>query len=285
VAIAIWLMLWYGTFGVVEYGVSTLGLITIVFVVAALKLHPHWPAVARGALPSLPTHQKSQYWFLAVSIVGATVSPYLFNFYSSGAVEDGWDESHLWPNRITATLGMGFGGAVSVAVLVAAACTLHLSGIQPDHYAQVAEIVTRPLGRPGYWLFAVALFIACFGAALELSLDIAYVYAQTFGWSWGANKRPHEAARFAMVFTLFVFAASLIILFGAPPIKLTMFSMAISVVVLPLVAIPFLVLMNDRQFVGEHRNGWLANAFVFAFVIVAFVMAVVAIPLQIFGGS
>jgi Mn2+/Fe2+ NRAMP family transporter len=200
-------------------------------------------------------------------------------------VEDHWDESNLWPNRITATLGMGFGGAVSIAVLIGAACALHPSGIQPDHYEQVAQIVTRPLGRPGYWLFAAALFIACFGAALELSLDIAYVYAQTFGWSWGENKRPYEAARFAMVFTIFVFAASLIMLFGVDPIKLTMFSMAISVVILPLVAIPFLVLMNDRQFVGEHGNGWLANAFVFAFVIIAFVMAVVAIPLQIFGGT
>src|ERR1043166_6285279 len=82
VAFVLWLLLWYGTFGAIEYGVSTLGLITLVFVFAALKLHPDWPAAARGMLPTLPQHDKPQYWFLVVSIIGATVSPYLFNFYS-----------------------------------------------------------------------------------------------------------------------------------------------------------------------------------------------------------
>jgi Mn2+/Fe2+ NRAMP family transporter len=285
VAIVIWLVLWLGSFGTIEYGVSTLGLVTLVFVVAAIKLHPEWSAAARAALPTFPHHDKPQYWFLAVSIFGATVSPYLLNFYSSGAVEDEWDESDLWPNRVTSALGMGFGGMVSIAVLIGAACVLHPRGIHVDSYEQVAQIVTQPLGKWGYWIFCIALFIACFGASLELSLDIAYVYAQTFGWSWGENKKPYEAARFSAVFSIFVFAASILMLAGIDPIKLTMFSMAVTAIVLPVVILPFLVLMNDKQFVGEHRNGWFANTFVFALVMLSFVIALVAIPLQIMGGS
>ena len=46
-------------------------------------------------MPSLPQHDSARYWFIAVSILGATISPYLFLFYSSGAVEDKWDESYL----------------------------------------------------------------------------------------------------------------------------------------------------------------------------------------------
>src|SRR5205085_1940726 len=94
-AIVVWVLLWKGNFSVIEYGVSLLGLITVVFVVAAIKAGPEWAAAGRGLAPALPRHDKAHYWFLAVSILGATISPYLFNFYSSGAIEDDWDEKYL----------------------------------------------------------------------------------------------------------------------------------------------------------------------------------------------
>ena len=50
-------------------------------------------------------------------------------------------------------------------------------------------------------------------------------------------------------------------------------------------ATPFLVVMNDRHYVGDHGNGWFANAVVFFAITMAAVLAVVAIPLEIFGGS
>jgi Mn2+/Fe2+ NRAMP family transporter len=170
-------------------------------------------------------------------------------------------------------------------VLICAACVLYPRGIRVDSYEQVALIVTHPLGRWGYWIFAAALFIACFGAALELSLDLGYVYAQTFGWRWGENEQPANAARFSVTFTLVIAAAAMLIAVGLDPLKLTMFSMAVTTLVLPLVVIPFLVLMNDERFVGEHRNGWLSNTVVFVVILLAFVLAGAAIPLEIFGGS
>jgi Mn2+/Fe2+ NRAMP family transporter len=257
----------------------------VVFVVAACKAHPHWPAVAKGLLPTLPAHEKATYWFLAVSILGATISPYLFNFYSSGAVEDEWDESHLMPNRITAFLGMGFGGTISVAVLIAAAVTLHPRGIEVTRYEQVALITSIPLGKWGYYLAAIGLFIACLGATLEIGLDISYVCSQAFGWNWGENQKPADATRFSTVFTAFIFLSSLLIFIGVDPLKLTVFSMAVTTVILPLIVLPFLVLMNDKNYVGEHTNGRLGNTVVFLVIVLAALLAIVAIPLEIMGGS
>ena len=37
-----WIILWKGTFGVIENGVSLLGLVTVVFAVAAVKAHPDY---------------------------------------------------------------------------------------------------------------------------------------------------------------------------------------------------------------------------------------------------
>ncbi|TIV89763.1 MAG: divalent metal cation transporter, partial [Mesorhizobium sp.] len=75
------------------------------FVVGAVMLKPGWGQVAAGAIPTVPNHDAANYWFMAVSILGASISPYLFMFYSSGAIEDRWDESYLGANRAIAAMG------------------------------------------------------------------------------------------------------------------------------------------------------------------------------------
>jgi Mn2+/Fe2+ NRAMP family transporter len=285
VAVLVWLLLWNGKFSVIEYGVSFLGLITVVFVVAACKAHPHWSEVAKGLLPTLPSKDRATYWFLVVSILGATISPYLFNFYSSGAVEDEWDESYLTVNRITAAAGMGFGGLISAGVLIAAGAVLYPLHIDFDRYEQIALLVSGPLGMWGYYLLGAGLLVACLGAALELSLDMSYVYAQGFGWNWGENLRPQDATRFSCVYTVLIFTACIPIALGLDPLRLTMYAMAITALVLPLVVLPFLVLMNDPHYVGEHRNGRLGNGMVFFVIVTASVIALVSIPLVIVCGK
>jgi Mn2+/Fe2+ NRAMP family transporter len=138
-------------------------------------------------------------------------------------------------------------------------------------------------GRRGFYLFVAALAIACLGAALELSLATGYSIAQAFGWNWGENLEPRKAARFAAGYSGFIALAALLVLTGIEPMKLTLFSMAITAVVLPLSVAPFLVLMNDRRFMGEQVNGRLSNAVVVFTVGLAAVIAIVAIPLEIFG--
>ena len=284
VAFAIWSLIWFGSFGIIENGISVLGLITLVFVFATFKLHPSLTQIGTGLLPTLPKEDTAHYLFLVVSILGALISPYLFYFYSSGAVEDKWDESHIGVNRAVAGLGMSFGSIVSLGLLIVAAVVLKPKGIQVDSYEQAALMLTEPFGYWGFILFAASLGIACFGAALEVTLDTAYIVAQAFGWNWGENLKPKEAARFTFVYTVFVFLASLLMVFGVDPLQLTLFSMAITAVILPPVIIPFLVLMNDELYVGKYRNGWISNSVVIFTIVLAFVLAIVAIPLEILGG-
>jgi Mn2+/Fe2+ NRAMP family transporter len=283
VALVAWLLLWKGTFGLVEKGSSLLGLVSLVFLIGAWKLHPPLAPIAAGLTPSLPAHDPARYGFLAVSILGASVSPYLFFFYSSGAVEDEWDEGYLAVNRLSAGLGMAFGGILSAAVVVVAAMVFMPRGIQIERYEQVALLLTDPLGRWGFILFVATLAVTCLGATLEISLEMAYLVAQGFGWRWGESLKPREAARFSLVYTLVIPAAAALMLVGIDPLKLTNFSMALTAVSLPVTVVPMLILMNDPQYVGERGNGWISNAAVLAVSVVACVIALVAIPLQLFG--
>jgi Mn2+/Fe2+ NRAMP family transporter len=268
---------------VVEKGASLLGLVTIVFVIGALKLHTPLGEVGARVVPSLPEHDPAKYWFMAVSILGASVSPYLFYFYSAGAIEDEWDESYLGVNRLIAGLGMGFGGLVAIAVLAGAAMVFHQRGIEIERYEQIPLMLAQPLGRWGFILFVASLGIACFGAALEIALQIAYLVAQGFGWKWGENIKPGQAARFSLIYTIAAVLAGLVIFTGIDPLKLTIFSMALTALSLPVTVVPLLIIMNDREYLGDNVNHWIANAAVLFVSVLACVVALVAIPLQIMG--
>jgi Mn2+/Fe2+ NRAMP family transporter len=269
---------------VIENGVSLLGLVTVAFIVGAIKLHPDYGQVAHGLIPTLPRDDAAHYWFIAVSVLGASISPYLFFFYSSGAIEDEWDVSYLATNRAIAGIGMGFGGFLSLAVLVLAALIFHPHHTEVEHYQQLPQLLTPVLGRAGFWLVIASLVIACLGATLEIALALAYLVAQGLGWTWGENVRPREDARFCLMYTALVFAASLFSLAGADPLQMTQISMSLTAASLPIGVLPFLILMNDKQYLGGHTNSVVGNVVVMGICIVAAVLAVISIPLQIVGG-
>ena len=285
VGLLAWGLVWYGTFSVIENGVSLLGLITVAFLIAALQLGPDWHALRSGLVPTLPDKQPAHYWFIAVSILGASVSPYLFYFYSSGAIEEKWDATYLGSNRAVAAVGMGFGGFLNIAVLVVAALVLAPRGVSVEKYEQLPLLLTAPWGRLGLALFAAALFITCLGATTEIALALAYQIAQGFGWNWGEDLAPRDDARFSLTYTVTLVLATLLVLVGLDPLKLTTISMALTAASLPVSIIPFLVLMNDRGYLGEHTNGWLGNLSILVVCILASVVALVSIPLEIAGGS
>jgi Mn2+/Fe2+ NRAMP family transporter len=285
VAIALWLFLFLGTFALIEKGFSLLGLITLCFVVATVLLHPPWSEVARGIVPSLPEDNQSQYWFIAVAILGASISPYLFLFYSSGAVEDKWDESDLAANRVTAGFGISFGGVVAVSALVVATLVFHDRGLmEVASFDQIGLILTPVFGFWGFVLLAASLGIACFGAALEVALEQGYLLAQGLGWNWGKDLKPADDPGFTLTYTVAIVFAAVPMIAGLDPLKLTIFSMALTAMSLPLAVVPFLFLMNDKRYVGEHTNGWISNLAVLLIIALGFVLAVVSLPLQIFGG-
>ncbi|HWS71772.1 MAG TPA: divalent metal cation transporter, partial [Thermoanaerobaculia bacterium] len=237
------------------------------------------------AIPTLPSHDPAKYWFIAVSIIGAVIAPYLFYFYSSGCVEDKWDESYVPVNRAVAVIGMGFGSVIALGAIVVAAMVLAPRGIGMSDYHQAALMLTDALPFWGYVLFAVSMGIACLGAALEVALSLAYSTAQTFGWNWGEDLDPKFDARFSLVYTVGIAIATMIIALGVDPLKLTLLTMALNAAVLPFVVLPFLLLMNDRKLLGKHANGFISNAVVIVLTVVAFVLAIVSIPLTIAGGS
>jgi len=133
-------------------------------------------------------------------------------------------------------------------------------------------------------LFALALGVGCFGAAIEITLNGGYVLAQSFGWRWGADKKRRDTSRFAAAFSLVLILATALALTGVDPLRVTLISVALTVVIMPLVVLPFLVLMNDDRYVKDHTSSALGNGALAVLTVAGAIMAIIVIPLEILGG-
>lgn len=274
VAFGTWLLLWTARFDLLQRLVSVLGLTSLVFLGVAVSLAPSWSALAAGLVPHVPTASAARWGFLAAVMLGASISPFLFHSYTSRDAGK------------AASLGsIGLGTLLSIATLVVAAGVLGGHGaVRLEDYRQLPAMLAQPLGRWGFRAFVAALGFGCYGAAAEVALVSAHLVAQTLGWNFGERERPRQNARFAIVYTLAIVVASIVVLAGVDPIDLTLVAMAATSLTLPIAVFPFLVLMNDDGFLGARTNKLAGNVVVAAIVALAVVLSIVTIPLEIRGG-
>lgn len=189
-ALFVWIIVWAARFAVIENGPALLGLIVLSFIVAIMALGAPTPSLVSTLWrPALEPGEPAEYFFLVAGILGATISPYLLHFYSSGAREDKWDEGYLGVNRITAIAGMGFGSISSIAVVVLAAMVLGPLNITVGTLGEMGIMMAKPFGITGSILFAITLFTVCLGAALEGLLSLSFMVSQGLGLGRGRAAR------------------------------------------------------------------------------------------------
>lgn len=282
----VFLMAWRAPFDWIENGPAIFGLLTLSFVVAIFVLGG-LPRTAFVTLwrPAIGQGELADYFYLAAAIFGSTISPYLLHFYSSGAREEGWSGRSLLLNRTTSILGMGFGSLGSIALVILATLVLLPHHLNASTLGEIGLAMATPFGKVGMFLFTIVLLVTCLGAALEVVLAVSYNIAQGAGWEWGENKKPVEAARFNLTIIIFLLIALAIGLLGFDPLQMALFASTVIALFLPLSLLPFLVLMNDPQYLGARTNGRLTNVAVMAILLIAFVVAIISLPLVILTGG
>jgi Mn2+/Fe2+ NRAMP family transporter len=286
-ALIVFGFVWRAPFAIIENLPSLLGLVTLTFWAAAFAQPERIDENLLATLtrPTFETNETAAYLFLVAGILGAVISPYLMFFYSSGAGEEQWSRRSLGQNRTTAVLGMTFGSTTAIALMLIAALYLAPRNILGITLPELGIAMAEPLGKAGAMLFATALFVTTLGGALEASMATSYNVAQGFGWEWGEDKAPYDAPRFNLLLILILVVALVVGILGADPLTLALLGSAFTALVLPISLGPFLVLMNDRTYLGDKVNGKLSNIALVGVLILAFVVAVVSMPLLILSGG
>ncbi|HEV7741797.1 MAG TPA: Nramp family divalent metal transporter [Pseudolysinimonas sp.] len=286
-AFGVWIVIWRAKFSMLENATGLLGLSLIVFAVAVFMLMPDWGALAQQTFtPSLPSgEQPATYWYYAIALFGAAMTPYEVFFFSSGAVEEGWKRKDLGQARMNVLVGFPLGGILSLAIAACAAIVLLPQAIAVTSLSQVVLPVVQAGGTIAFCFVVVGILAATFGAALETTLSSGYTIAQYFGWSWGKFRRPAKAARFHIVMIAGLLASMAILATGVDPILITEYSVVFSAVALPLTYIPILIIANDREYMGSDVNGRAANGLGLVYLVVILIASIAAIPLMIITGA
>ncbi|WEH38344.1 divalent metal cation transporter [Streptomyces sp. AM 2-1-1] len=283
VGLAVWLVIWRTRFETMERVFGLVGLALVVFVVAVFRLDPAWGSVLHQVThPQVPSGEGlPTYFYYAIALFASAMTPYEVFFFSSGGIEEKWKREDLVTARMNVFIGFPLGGLLALAIMTAAALLLHPAGIAVEHLSQVVLPVGYALGKLGLGLALIGVFAATFGAALETALSSGYTVAQYFGWTWGKTAAPRTASRFHAVVIVALVAGMMLVLTGVDPIMVTEYSLVFAAVALPLTYLPILVVANDPEYMGEARNGLVANLLGGVYLVVILVAAVAAVPLMI----
>ncbi|MBU5423962.1 Nramp family divalent metal transporter [Cellulomonas hominis] len=285
-ALAVWLVIWRARFSVMENVTGLLGLCLVVFAVALFLLGPDWGALVDQAVaPHVPPGKTAPtYWYYAIALFGAAMTPYEVFFFSSGAVEEGWTSKDLSQSRVNVLVGFPLGGLLSLAIAGCAAVVLLPEAIEVSSLSQIVLPVAEAGGKLALAVVIVGLVAATFGAALETTLSGGYTLAQYLGWSWGKFRRPAQAARFHVTMAVTLLIGVGVLMTGVDPVRLTEYSVVFSAVALPLTYLPILVVANDPEYMGDRVNGRVTNALGLVYLMLILAASLAAIPLMIVTG-
>ena len=286
-AAAVWLVIWRVKFSIMENVAGLVGLTLIGFAVALFLLGPDWSELGRQALQRAPLgpEKVSTYWYYAIALFGAAMTPYEVFFFSSGAVEEKWDVRNLAQSRANVLVGFPLGGVLSLAIAGCGAVVLLPQVIAVTSLSQVMLPVALAGGKLLLAVIILGVVAATFGAALETTLSAGYTIAQFFGWSWGKFRPPAQAARFHLLMIICLIVGLGVLMTGVDPIQVTELSVVFSAVALPLTYLPILIVANDPEYMGERVNSRGLNAAALVYLVIILIASLAAIPLMIITGA
>jgi manganese transport protein len=265
---------WFLPFGAIERIFGYGGLALLVYVVAGVHLGPDWAAVGDGFVPEV--HSSALYLYFLVGVMASAMMPYEIYFYSSGGVEEGWEEKDLGTNRVNAIVGYGLGALLAIALMVVAAEVLLPAGVEPSSIGTAVLAAQIPFGQVGLVLAVVGIAFAVGGAAIDTCFSSAYNLAQYKGWRWGKREGRRGAPQWTKTWLAFFAGGYAVIATGLDPIELTEYAVVLSVIALPLTYLPILLVAGDRSVMGRHVNGVLARCLGWGYFALICVLAVAA---------
>jgi len=279
------LVVWFLSFQAIERVFGLLGLLMLVFVIAAAYLENDWAQVGAGFIPSIPQVETSKEYFVyayfVVALLSSIMLPYETYFYAAGALEDGWNPGDINLNRVIVVIGFTLGALLAVALLLTGASFFRPLMIEPQLPGTAALGPAAIFGKWGLIIALLGMFFAFGGAAIENALSGAYNLSHFFGWTWGKFRTPKDAPRFHMSWIAIFIGAAVIVLTGVDPVEVVEYSIIFSVVILPLTYFPMLLVAQDPDEMGPYVNGKLATALGWFYLILLSIAAIAAIPLMI----
>jgi len=250
-AVAVSFLVLRNSFAKVEKIFFLISGVFIAYVIAGFMAHPNWGSALHGVVvPSMPFTKDAV--FIATATFGTTLAPWGLAFIQSYAVDKRLTRDDLKLLRVDVWTGSLLTGIIGFFVIVTCAATLNKNGIQINDAADAAKALEPLAGTLAKELFAIGLIGAALLAASILPLSTAYSVSDLTGRPAALDDSPREAPLFYATFgVITVVSAILILIPGAPLIKILVLTQILNAVLL----LPLLVYMygisRDERLMGE----------------------------------
>src|SRR4051812_13954034 len=257
-AAIVWLLVVQGTYSSIEKIFLVASGFYVCYIVAGVLAHPDWKTatVSMVTTPETAGMRNYGYIYMLIGLVGTTISPWMQFYLQASVVEKGITARQYRASRWDVIVGCLFAAVVAWFIIVACAATLYASGVRGIPDASYAAQALRPLaGEYAYLLFAAGLFNASLFAASILPISTSYAVCEGLGFESGLDKRFDEAPVFYWLYTaLIVLGAGVLLLPRFPLFRVMVLSQVVNGILLPFVLVFMLLLINDREVMGEHVN-------------------------------
>lgn len=226
---------------------------------------------------------------IIVGILGTTISPYLFFWQASVEVEEmKHKKKHLVVNkRIIHVMnqdvdfGMTVSGFVMYFIILTTGTVLFEGGVHQIDTVEQAALALKPLaGNFAYLLFAIGVIGTGLIAIPVLSGSLSYIFAETFGWEQGLDKKFHEAKGFYIIIAISLLLGLSMNYIGISPIQALIYTAILYGITAPVLIAIILHISNNKEIMGEFVNGRTTNILGFAALIIMSLAAGLLIYLQ-----
>ena len=230
----------------------------LVFVPLALAAHPHWSAVAAAlATWRIPGGFTPVFLMIVLANFGTTIAPWMLFFQQSSVVDKGLTVQDIRHGRIDTAAGTVAMVLVAVALVVLTGSLVHgTPGASALDISQImAMLGRRGFGPVGEKLFALGLVEAGTIAAIALTASTSWAVGEAFHWPKSINLPARRAWKFYLPGVVSVLIAAGIVLIPQAPLGfLNILVQVIASIFMPAALLFLLLLLNDRDIMGDFVN-------------------------------
>ena len=251
--VSLYALLWFGKYQLFEkFLIILVILMGLSFIIVFFMVKPSVSSIAGGLVPSIPKSDGTLR--LIAAITGTTCSAAVFIMRSTVVAEKGWTIKNLKLEKRDSAVSASMMLFLSLVIMAVSAGTLHVMGMKLNNTVELISLF-EPLGGK---IAAIILILGIVGAGISSIFPIILIAPWLISDYTGRerNIRSPMYRILGLVGVLFGFGMQFI---ATTPPLLMVFSQAFQALILPAVAIPIFILVNQKALMREYVAGKAMN--------------------------
>ena len=214
----------------------------LIFMLTALWLRPAWSDLYQGFIPRIPEGGL----LLTLALIGTTIIALNLVFHSLAAQEKWIDSKALKIAYQDTFFHVGIGILITMSIVITTAM-VSFDAVDITSPLAYTQALASTLGGAAQIVGALGLVFAGLSSALATPYMVGVILTK-LSPKLAQFKTKHLATVVVVVGTIFAF-------FGSTPVPFIITAQALSGVMLPLIALMFLI-MTSQTSMGAFKNRW-----------------------------